>query len=135
MLAFNCAKLQTKKLKRIKPRERFCQWYFFYSTTSVCLPRSVCTWNDFWKATLLRRKLCWHNKCGQSIKKGTASTNHKKCKKIRRSSQASGAKWGCDGLNQSQTYRTTTAQPWVSFTHWSEGSRGTQTWKFCSNSQ
>ena len=30
------------------------------------------------------------------------------------------------GVNQSQTYRTTRAQPWVSFTHWSEDSNGIQ---------
>ena len=36
-------------------------------------------------------------------------------------------KWECCGKNQSQTYQTTTAQPWVRFTHWSEDSKGTQT--------
>ena len=53
---------------------------------------------------------------------------HRRCWRVRRNSQASGRKWECCGVDQSQTYRTTTtAHPWVSFTHSSGDSKETQT--------
>ena len=71
------------------------------------------------------RNLCFQNQRRESVKEGTAGT--KDAREYDKNSQASDTKWECCGVNQSQTYRTTTAQPWVSFTHWSEDSKGTQT--------
>ena len=57
------------------------------------------------------RNLCFQNQRRQSVKEGTTGTK-----------DAREYDKGHRRVNQSQTYRTITAQPWVSFTQWSEDS-------------
>ena len=102
-------------------RQNVCH---FASTEDLKMAETIQSW---WDIETYASKI-------NVVSPGT-NCKHKRCLRVRQTLQASGMKWECCGVNQSRTYQTTMAQPWVSFTHWSEGYKGTQILKVHISSQ